>query len=95
MIKISLRLVRATQEGAALAQRAVRTYTRYAYYSFRDRKGRQTDGSKKAAVDGPRHSLMHNNVEDFLLSQVNTFDLKQFMSKVIHIHLGVWCFFHL
>lgn len=69
MIKISLRLVRATQEGVALARHAVRTYTRYAFYSFRDRKGRQTNGSKKSPVDGPRHSLMYSEVEDFLLSQ--------------------------
>lgn len=69
MIKISLRLVRATQEGVALAQRAVRTYTRYAYYSFRDRKGRQLDGSKTTSVDGPRHSLMYSDVEHFVLSQ--------------------------
>ncbi|XP_060592175.1 protein rolling stone-like [Ruditapes philippinarum] len=69
MIKLSVRLVRATQEGMVLAQRAVRTYTRYAYYSFRDRKGRQSDGSKASPVDGPRHSLMYSQVEDFLLSQ--------------------------
>lgn len=71
MIKISLRLVRATQDGMVLAQRAVRTYVRYAYYSFRDRRGRQSDDSKSVAVDGPRHSLMYNNVEDFFLSQVS------------------------
>lgn len=71
MIKISLKLVRATQEGVVVAQRAVRTYTRYAFYSFRDRKGRQGDDSKTTSVDGPRHSLMYTNVEDFLLSQVN------------------------
>ena len=76
MIKISVRLVRATQEGMVLAQRAVRTYTRYAYYSFRDRKGRQTDGSKTSPVDGPRHSLMYSQVEDFLLSQVRCFQDK-------------------
>ena len=72
MIKISLRLVRATQEGMVLAQQAVRTYTRYAFYSFRDRKGRQSDSSKTVSLDGPRHSLMYNNVEDFVLSQVCT-----------------------
>ena len=68
MIKISLRLVRATQDGMFIAQRAVAAYTRYAFYSFRDRRGKQTD--KSGAVDGPRHSLMYHNVEDFLLSQV-------------------------
>ena len=73
MIKISLRMVRATQEGMALAQRAVRAYVRYAFYSFRDRKGRQSDQSKSVAVDGPRHSLMYSNVEDFFLSQVRSF----------------------
>ncbi|KAL4227364.1 hypothetical protein ACF0H5_012807 [Mactra antiquata] len=69
MIKISLKLVRATQEGVVVAQRAVRTYTRYAFYSFRDRKGRQADDNKSASVDGPRHSLMYTDVEHFLLSQ--------------------------
>ncbi|XP_052795883.1 protein rolling stone-like [Mya arenaria] len=68
MIKITLRLVKATQEGVVLAQRAVRAYTRYAFFSFRDRKGRQTD-SNKSVLDGPRHGLMYNNVEDFVLSQ--------------------------
>lgn len=71
MIKISLRLVRATQDGMVLAQRAVRTYVRYAFYSFRDRRGRQTAESKSVPVDGPRHSLMHSSVEDFFLSQVS------------------------
>lgn len=69
MIKISLRLVRATHEGVVVAQRALRFYTRNAFYSFRDRKGKQSGASQTASVDGPRHSLMHHNVEDFFLSQ--------------------------
>ena len=71
MIKLSLNFLRATHGGVVIAQRAVRTYTRYAFYSFRDRKGQQSV-DKSRSVDGPRHSLLYNNVEDFLLSQVGS-----------------------
>lgn len=72
MFKLSAKLVHATNDGVRMAQRAVRTYTRYAYYSLTDRKGRQTsDGSSGTGMGTyePKYSLVYNCAEDFVLSQ--------------------------
>ena len=70
MIKITLKLARSTRDCLAYARRLLLTYSVYAFYSFRDRKGRQLVDDKSVPVDGPRHSLQYFHVEHFLLSQV-------------------------
>ena len=70
MIKITLKLARSTRDCLAHARRLLLTYSVYAFYSFRDRKGRQLVDDKSVPVDGPRHSLQYFHVEHFLLSQV-------------------------
>ena len=70
MIKITLKLVRSTRDCLAHARRLLLTYSLYAFYSFRDRKGRQLVDDKSVQLNGPRHSLQYHHVEDFLLSQV-------------------------
>lgn len=69
MIKITLKLVRSTRDCLAHARRLLLTYSIYAFYSFRDRKGRQLVDDKSLPLNGPRHSLLYYHVEDFLLSQ--------------------------
>ncbi|KAK3595184.1 hypothetical protein CHS0354_002790 [Potamilus streckersoni] len=71
MFKLSLKLVRATHNCIVLAQRGLRTYTRYVYYSLRDRKGRQNGPYLSHGADDveERYSLNHTSYEDFLLSQ--------------------------
>ncbi|KAL5005300.1 hypothetical protein ScPMuIL_018756 [Solemya velum] len=70
MFKLSLGLLRSTQTGMAVAQRGLRTYTRYAYFSLNDKKGRQGDGdSQIPALYTPKYSLTHDRVEDMVLSQ--------------------------
>lgn len=69
MIKITLKLARSTRDCLAHARRLLLTYSLYAFYSFRDRKGRQLVDDKSVQLNGPRHSLQYHHVEDFLLSQ--------------------------
>lgn len=66
MFKISAKLVQATHGGVQTLQRGLQTYTRYAYYSLSDRKGRQ-DVSQKPYE--PRYSLEYDNPEDFVKPQ--------------------------
>lgn len=55
-----------------MAQHALTTYTRYAYYSLTDKKGRPSGKSgsiRSAELYEPRYSLEYSCPEDFVLSQ--------------------------
>ena len=55
-----------------MTNKALKTYTRYAYYSLTDKKGRQS-GEDSIESDGlyqPRYGLDYASADDFVLSQV-------------------------
>lgn len=72
MFKVAAKLVHITNGGVRVARGAVGTYTRYAYFSLTDRKGRQSsDGSlKNIKRYEPKYDLEYDTPEDYLLSQV-------------------------
>ena len=71
MFKVAAKFVHITNDGVRVARRALGTYTRYAYYSLTDRKGRQSGQSSKTLVPyQPQYGLEYDCAEDFVLSQV-------------------------
>lgn len=72
MFKVAAKFVHITNDGVRVARHAVATYTRYAYFSLTDRKGRQSSqGSlKNIKPYEPKYDLEHDCPEEFLLSQV-------------------------
>ncbi|XP_069138715.1 protein rolling stone-like isoform X1 [Argopecten irradians] len=71
MFKITAKFVDATNGGMRMAHRALTTYTRYAYYSLTDKKGRPSSksGIRSSELYEPRYGLDHDCPEDFVLSQ--------------------------
>ncbi|XP_060073932.1 protein rolling stone-like [Ylistrum balloti] len=71
MFKITAKFVDATNGGMRMAHRALTTYTRYAYYSLTDKKGRPSgkSGIRSSELYEPRYGLDHACPEDFVLSQ--------------------------
>lgn len=74
MFKVAAKFVHVTNDGVRVARRAVGTYTRYAYFSLTDRKGRQHgEGSlKNIRPYEPKYDLEYDSPEDYLLSQWST-----------------------
>jgi hypothetical protein len=75
MFKVAAKFVHITNDGVRVARGAVGTYTRYAYFSLTDRKGRQrSNGSLKHIKQyEPKYDLEYDNPEDYVLSQVCNF----------------------
>ncbi|KAK3098960.1 hypothetical protein FSP39_024726 [Pinctada imbricata] len=70
MFKVAAKFVHVTNDGVRMARRALGTYTRYAYYSLTDRKGRQPSSSSKTLVPyQPQYNLEYDSPEDFVHSQ--------------------------
>lgn len=71
MFKVAAKFVHLTNGGVRVAKGALGTYTRYAYYSLTDRKGRQpSEGSLKTIKPyEPKYNLEYDIPEDYLLSQ--------------------------
>ncbi|XP_021355848.1 protein rolling stone-like [Mizuhopecten yessoensis] len=71
MFKLTAKFVDATNGGMRMAHHALTTYTRYAYYSLTDKKGRPSgkSGIRSSELYQPRYSLDHACPEDFVLSQ--------------------------